>query len=551
MNLSPCMADLLRRLASMPLLDRLDLAAVSGWSRGAVYDAVARMQAGGLLASLPHATALIPATERFHLTAAGVRNLARDTGTGVERLLAAWPVSNQWRRVLLERLDGVACLYRFAAALADAAYPIRFRWYRGLPLDAGMRLPDGRTVGVVRQGRTTDRTGFAKRLWRLRDGPRPSALFVLVPDEVRLRQVRRLLPRLRLRAFLALERDVACAGPDDRVWRLPSAGAGAVDLRSAIASVEESEALPREEPLRHAALPEPIATPGAEEGTPGWLLPSALGTPEKHTLDVLADWPWIGRGDLAGVLGVSPNRLSRLLQRLMALRLAACTPGGGYVLADRGLGYLARRDRTAVGTARQRWSAPVYGDKTTLRWTDVPGRRSRQLLRNAQHTAAVHGFVAALARQARDAGWRMEQLDPPHRASRFFRHEESLHSVRSDAFGVVRNDSGVWPFFLEWERRAVRPVTMAARLAPYLRYYATHRPLDDHGTPPCVLVVLPDDVAVTHFLRLARAEMQRTGVTVPLHVTSEGALKRAGPLGQVWRTPDLPGKGYAIGVNDS
>ena len=540
MNLSPCMADLLRRLASMPLLDRLDLAAVSGWSRGAVYDAVARMQTGGLLASLPHATALTPTTERFHLTAAGVRNLARDTGTGVERLLAAWPVSNQWRRILLERLDGVASLYRFAAALSDAAYPIGFRWYRGLPLDAGIRLPDGRTIGVVRQGRTADRTGFAKRLWRLRDGQRPSALFILVPDEVRLRQVRRLLPRLRLRAFLALERDVACAGPDDRVWRLPSAGGRAMDLRTSIASVDTSGALPREESLRRAALPEPFGTPVAEEGVLGWLLPSVLAAPEKLALETLADWPWIGRGDLAGVLVVSPNRLSHLLKRLMALRLVACTPGGKHVLADRGLGYLARRDRTAVGTARQRWSTPVDGDTTTLRWTDVPGRRSRQLLRNAQHTAAVHGFVAALARQAHDGGLRLEQLDPPHRASRFFRHEKSLHSVRPDAFGVVRSDSGVWPFFLEWERRAVRPVTMTARLAPYLRYYATHRPLDDHGTPPCVLVVLPDDIAVTHFLRVARAEMDRTGVALPLYVTSEGALKRAGPLGQVWRTPAGP-----------
>ena len=35
---------------------------------------------------------------------------------------------------------------------------------------------------------------------------------------------------------------------------------------------------------------------------------------------------------------------------------------------------------------------------------------------------------------------------------------------------------------------AVRPVTMAARIAPYLRYYATRRPLDDHGVVPLVLV---------------------------------------------------------------
>ena len=42
---------------------------------------------------------------------------------------------------------------------------------------------------------------------------------------------------------------------------------------------------------------------------------------------------------------------------------------------------------------------------------------------------------------------------------------------------------------------AVRPVTMAARITPYLRYYATRRPLDDHGVVPLVLVVFDDDLA--------------------------------------------------------
>ena len=43
-----------------------------------------------------------------------------------------------------------------------------------------------------------------------------------------------------------------------------------------------------------------------------------------------------------------------------------------------------------------------------------------------------------------------------------------MRSVHPDAFGILRRDGEVWPFFLDaWERRAVRPVTMAARLAPY------------------------------------------------------------------------------------
>ena len=94
-----------------------------------------------------------------------------------------------------------------------------------------------------------------------------------------------------------------------------------------------------------------------------------------------------------------------------------------------------------------------------------------------------------------------------------------------------------WPFFLEWERRAVRPVTMAARLAPYLRYYSSRRPTDDHGARPAVLVVFDDDLAATHFLRVAREEMDRTWVRVPLWVSHRAALDALDPLGRAWRSP--------------
>ena len=68
-----------------------------------------------------------------------------------------------------------------------------------------------------------------------------------------------------------------------------------------------------------------------------------------------------------------------------------------------------------------------------------------------------------------------------------------------------------WPFFLEWERRAVRPVTMVARIAPYLRYYSSHRPTDYHGSQPTVLVVFEDEIAQTHFLRVARGRWHARG----------------------------------------
>ena len=170
-----CEAELLRRLASMPFLDRLEMAAVSGRSRGAVYEAVERMERDGLVASIPHAAPLIPPTKRYCLTAAGLHRLARDEGTTVDELLFRCPVSDQGRRVLLERLDSLGVVYRLASAISNAAFPIRFRWYRAMPMDAAVTLPDGRAVAVVRQGLTADRTAFSKRLWRLRETFRPTA----------------------------------------------------------------------------------------------------------------------------------------------------------------------------------------------------------------------------------------------------------------------------------------------------------------------------------------------------------------------------------------
>ena len=130
----------------------------------------------------------------------------------MDGLLRSRPVSQQWRRILLERLDAIASVYRLASTIAGAARPICLRLYRAAPLDAALMLPGGKTVGVVRQGAAADRTAFAKRLWRLGQGPLPGAVLILTSDEVRLRHARRLLARTPVNALLALERDAVLAG---------------------------------------------------------------------------------------------------------------------------------------------------------------------------------------------------------------------------------------------------------------------------------------------------------------------------------------------------
>ena len=263
MTTDRCQADALRRLADMPFLDRLELAALTGWSRGAVYEAVARLEERGMVEAVPQASPLVAPTRRHSLTAAGVERLAKLEGTPLEQLLYLRPVSRQWRRGLLERLDAVAAIYRLASAINQVHHPLAFRWYRAMPLDAALVLPDGRSVAVVRQGNTSDRTAFSKRLWRLGQLQPTSAVLMLLPDEVRLRQARRLATALPTAVFLALESDAACRG-GAAIWRTPS-GPAPLDLQTALAHTDPPRSWPlRRPPQRASPCPIPwAATPTA------------------------------------------------------------------------------------------------------------------------------------------------------------------------------------------------------------------------------------------------------------------------------------------------
>ena len=531
MKPAPWEGELLSTLAEMPFLDRLELAAVTGWSRGAVYRGVGKLEDAGCIASVPHATDLVASTRRYHLTADGLYRLAQVNGDSLNDLLRTRPVSARWMRILLERLDALASVYRLAATVSNLAHPIRFRWYRAAPLDAAISLPGGRTLGILRQGATADRTGFAKRVWRLAEGPLPGAVLVIVPDEVRLRHARRLLARTPVAALLALEADAALAGQDHRIWQPPAVNA-ALELNYALERLRPGGGIPEEEPSSKAVLPD-------DGEHTAHSLTSLLKPAEKRALDLLADWPWLSRRELAALLNVSEPRTSQVTVSLEGHGLITRPSGAGgrLTLTDAGLALLARRDRTSVGAARKRWSVSPRNASAAFDWRNVSGSRSRQLLRNIDHTAAVHAFIAALARQSRALGWETVQLDPPHRASRHFRHRGGPRSVHPDAFGLLRRGPAGWAFFLEWERRAVRPGTMTVRLAPYLRYYSTPSPTDDHGLPPAVLVVFDDGLAADHFLLLAEDEMKRASVRVPLWVSHRAALEILGPLGRAWRTP--------------
>ena len=343
--------ELLRLLARMPFLDRLEMAALAGRSRGGVYEAADRLEEAGIVAPVPHSAPLLAPARRYYLTENGVHTLAVEEVCPAERLLREYPLSLRFRRTMLERLDAAAVIYRLASALAGQEHPLVFRWCRALPQDADVALPDGRVLAVVRQGATAERAGFAKRLWRLAQGPRPGAVLVMVPDEVRLRQAIALLRQAR-----------PAAAPAAATWR-SSAGA-ALSLSEAVGRANPGGVLAGEQPLVRVSAPKDIDLGEVEsresgEDVPDHLLPVLLRSAEKRTLDLLADCPWLAREDLAGLLDVSRPRASQTTAALERLELVTAVERDARRLAltDRGLKLLARRDRVSTGEARQRWSA--------------------------------------------------------------------------------------------------------------------------------------------------------------------------------------------------
>ena len=373
---------------------------------------------------------------------------------------------------------------------------------------------------VGRVGRTADRTAVSIRIQRLREGPAYSAALLLAPDEVRLRHVRRLLSGMPFICFLALDRDAARVSAERRIWRAPS-GKAVLSLKEVLTLMRPEGRWAVERAPQRSITPSPLAADRVER-EPDWLLPARVKPTEKRSLDLVGDWPWIRADHLGSLLGVERRRVSQL------------TAAWSGANSSRLIGSRANADSSSV-TADWPCSRAAFAP---FSWRNLRGRRTRQLLRHLTHTDAVHGFLASLANQGRSKGWRVTQLDPPHRASRYFRLDDRIYSVQPDAFGVLSCDGREQPFFLEWERRAIRPSTMARKLAPYLRYYSSKRPLEDHGASPLVLVAFDDLLAADHFLRVARAEQERTGVTLPLRVSDREALVEHGPLGSAWRTSD-------------
>ena len=219
--------DALLLLCATPLATVDELARFGRVPASTLRERLDKLAERGLVDSVSHHLGVLGSRpqRRYFPTEQGVTAAGAAT-QGREQMLRAYPLSRQWFRLLAERLDSVAVLYRVAAMIADAdphSDPVRVDHYRRGPYDLLLTLTGGRTIGVIRQGPVLPGSNLRYRLRsieHLPGGERPFVTLVLThADQATRRAVRSLgSPTEHRRTFAVTEGELLAGDHTGVVW---------------------------------------------------------------------------------------------------------------------------------------------------------------------------------------------------------------------------------------------------------------------------------------------------------------------------------------------
>ena len=496
---------------------------------------------------------------RWYLSPPGITCLAELRDTAIGRLLRELPLSAEWRRHLLRRLDAVAPLYRIGREVAASCDgPVGWRWLRAGALDALLELPDGGAIALVRLGPTLSWQAMRSRigtLYGMQRARRCHPALLLLPGNL---EAQRLAADLRGRAIdvhAASECDVMHAAPGSAIWRSFGSARG-LTLQQAISEITSRSRMHGREPggSGRASMPTATLCPGADGLD---LLATELSMPGRRLLDAIYDWPLTTAEHLGMLLDMTEGMMKKTRAHLVKrglvcqVRIGSTAElrrrnGTRLCLGPGGLRYIARRDRRRVSELLRRWRIAPDEDgdeRLEILHYRLEGTKLRVLARELRHTDGVSDFVGTLAAACRNSvDWRLHQALPPHRWERWFRYNTGWRSIRPDATIELGHRGRRLPYLLEYEQRAIKPGTMAGKLRRYRRYFgAADTRADFDGTGTAALFVFPDEATASRFCALAARTARRY---LPILVSSVDILAAEGPLGRSWRSPWSLQQGY-------
>ena len=548
---------LLDVLSRTPFIDSAELARILGEPHSTVHRALTDLLAEGIVRRVSHGTAHLPSSQRYHLTAKGIREAAKVLGFDTPSdFVRGYPMSREWLTLLIRRMDAVASVYRLAATMSPGIDGLRSRveFHRRGRFDTTITLHDGRSFGVVRQGLALRRRSLYDRLRAIAGYDytrRPSAVLILTPSVWEERLTTRFCERLNLDdCYVAVESRNALERRDLRIWHRYSwvgstyrtledvSSHGSPGGRRSIASPERKRAsLPRPERMAQAA--------------PAF----GVSPAEKRTLDLITDHPMIPREHLAIWLGVSEGRVSQMMRSLVdtwgLVEQRGKRGDTRYTLSAEGIRYVTHRDRAELPTTRGIWSTALTTDKQGRR--RHVGHRIDTWARQTKHADGITWFLSKLQAEARaDPDSELEWSVPTARSDRTYNWGDS--AIAPDAVGRMTAQGLRIPFYFEYELRARHPRGVIARLGPYRSYYWSNAPKEDQPPFPVTLFVVDTEEVEDTYVRTAS---QMATMSLPILVSCTPVLSTAGILRRSWRplwepeSPRLPLSGLSAYQWDS
>ena len=567
-RLTKGLVELLHTICRLPFADLDELAALTGTARSTMHDRLERLRKLGLVTSVPHGVGpgrpkrrlkskhqaggqYQRMRERFYPTTEGIIKAA-ELGEEEERI-EFWkdlPVHPHVFRQLVPQLDALSVTYSLAALIIgrtdyESGTVDHFINMKDSPYDAVLRLDGGPALGVVRAGRRQTATAFRHRwnaivrekaLW-------PDAVLILTATGTAWRRAYEIVAATPgPPAYCAQEGDAPKA--KRRVWGAPlDEEVDFISLRDLV------HKLPSEPPSEQKSSPGAPSErgPARIDEYPQTLpttSPAVRLTPaEKKLMDVIDDWHLARRIDLPGLADTSSARVSQLLAVLkdqgLVKRLRLET-SQYYALSDKGLRYIAGRDRATLSLAT--WSVELKGPLGRF------GGQMRTLIHQLAHTRTVTRMMSDLAKDASMlAGYHLSELDPPERALIRPNHVSDRTGIVPDAGGRIRyvyDDGAHWmSFVLEYEHRGISDRRAITKVRLYQALFGSGHKWGPGG-PPLALFVFDTPEDERRFFQVAKrldSDVPRD-IPVPFAFSNLSQIKATGFLGSSWLLPEEDGE---------
>ncbi len=539
-------------LADTPFADADEVAGLSGLQAQRVRESLSKCRRNVYADFIEYSRSPTARTRRWYLTGTGIETLSEMEGATPADLLRRRPVSVEWQRSLLRRLDTLDLFYGLLGMLVrcDGSMP-EWIWHRENVFDAGVRLrSNGKAFVLMRFGTTLSWQATKSRIGTLftkQEEREASTALIVVPTDIEALRISKFMASRAINFYLITEDALNDTQLKDAAWWKVGDGAPSLTLKQVLGDAYTRRRMPRAQTYRHETLP---GDDIRERVNAAYLVSSQLKAREKRMLRLVYDWPLIKNDQLAAMLGISSGRLKEPRAALVRQGLMHVVKIGeshkervsnGYrsVLSDAGRRSLAWGDRRRASDLARHWRiTPDSEGHEQLSINDyrLDGTKLRMLARELPHTDGASEFTAMLITEANGhSSYEVVSVLPPHRWDRTFRFDGKRAVIRPDATYVVNYRGRREVYFLEYEKRGNVPARMKPKVEGYRKYYGAMATQYDFGRRlPRTLFVFEDSAQAGRFVKVA---LRRQRMEKPIFVSSMDVLREQGIFGNAWIYP--------------